>query len=496
MENAMAHVLIVDESESFCDRLGSAMQGKGFQVTHARSLQDGYGLGEHSDIDAVLLSGDQLSGSELEQLQRFRGLPSAPEVIVLAEAANAAEAVRVINSGAWDYIAKSSLPASLIEPLSCLAASRQRKKAADPCGEIDPEGTFADIVGRSSRLRMCLDLLAKAACSDVNVLLDGETGTGKEMFAVALHRNSARQKNNFVVVDCAALPETLVESILFGHEKGAFTGATRHQVGLVKHADQGTLFLDEVGELPLTLQKSFLRVLEGHQFRPVGGQHEIGSDFRLVAATNQDLDAMVADGKFRADLLFRLRTFSIRLPSLRERRGDLNILIDHFLTRLEQQNRMPKKIVSTGFLAALHGYGWPGNVRELLHALERSVAAATDEPVLLARHLPTYIRVEIAEAGIAPIPAGGWSADFAGPAAAGSRTANVELKTMQEMRQEAIAAAEQNYLRQLVSNTRGNIKKACRISGLSRSRLYQLLKDHHISSSGGGGSEPRRITEI
>jgi len=485
MEDAMAHLLIVDENEPFCDRLGSVMQREGFQVTLAHTLQDGFRLGEKSDIDAVLLSGAQLSGRELEYLQRFRGLPSAPEIIVLAEAANAAEAVRVINGGAWDYVAKSALPANLIEPLRCLAASR-----------LDPEGPFADIVGRSSRLRMCLDLLAKAASSDVNVLLDGETGTGKEMFAVALHRSSQRRQNNFVVVDCAALPETLVESILFGHEKGAFTGATRHQVGLIRHADQGTLFLDEIGELPPSLQKSFLRVLEGHQFRPVGGQHEMASDFRLVAATNQDLDAMVAEGKFRADLLFRLRTFSIRLPSLRERKEDLNLLTNHFLKRFEQHNRMPKKIVSTGFVAALHGYDWPGNVRELLHALERSVAAANDEPVLLARHLPTYIRVEIAEAGLVPAPIGGWSADFAGPAAVGSRTAKVPLKTLQEMRQEAIAAAERNYLRQLVSNTGGNIKKACRISGLSRSRLYQLLKDYRITSSSGEPAQVRRISEI
>ncbi len=364
----------------------------------------------------------------------------------------------------------------------CLADYRERKRA-DPSPAESGQPPFAGIIGDSTRLRMCLDLLAKAAKSEANVLLQGETGTGKEKFAVALHKASQRQKKNFVVVDCAALPETLVESTLFGHEKGSFTGATRNQCGLVKQADEGTLFLDEIGELPLSLQKTFLRVLEEHRFRPVGSQKEISSDFRLVAATNQDLDAMAAEGKFRSDLLFRLRTFSIELPSLRERKEDLGSLNDYFLDQFHQQYGTPKKAISRGFLAALDMYDWPGNVRELRHALERSMTAAQDEPVLLARHLPTYIRITNAQAGLQN---GTCPAAYAGKPSASHQPSNwnLPLKSLQEVREEAIAEAETNYLRQLLPSAGGNIKKACQVSGLSRSRLYQLLKDHDIRNVG------------
>ena len=194
-----------------------------------------------------------------------------------------------------------------------------------------------DIIGSSRRLDASLDLLAQAAQCDVNILLCGETGTGKELFAKAIHQNSRRAAGNFVIVDCTALPETLVESVLFGHMRGSFTGAYVNQDGLVKQADKGTLFLDEIGELPLSMQKSFLRVIQEHRFRPVGGSREVASDFRLVAATNRDLGDMVGRGQFREDLLFRLRSLVIELPSLRERREDIKELILHYMGALCQR---------------------------------------------------------------------------------------------------------------------------------------------------------------
>ena len=480
----MAHLLIVDDNKQYCDRLSSVMQKRGFQVTLAHSLREGFKFGQEKDIDVVLLASLLSDGRGAAHLQEFRNGPTAPEVIILAEQGDANEAELAINSGAWDYIPKNTSPRHLIEPLICLTDYRERKRA-DKCQTEDEQAPFAGIIGDSTRLRMCLDLLAKAAKTDVNVLLQGETGTGKEKFAVALHKASQRHKKNFVVVDCAALPETLVESTLFGHEKGSFTGATRNQSGLVKQADGGTLFLDEIGELPLSLQKAFLRVLEEHRFRPVGSQQEISSDFRLVAATNQDLDAMVAAGKFRSDLLFRLRTFSIELPSMRERKEDLGALTDYFLNQFHQQYGISSKATSRGFLAALDMYDWPGNVRELLHALERSVAAAQDEPVLLARHLPTYIRITNAQAGLQS-GSSGHPANACKPTPTSSfqHSHGLPLKSLQEVREEAIAEAEANYLRQLLPSAHGNIKKACQLSGLSRSRLYQLLKDHEIRTVG------------
>jgi len=478
----MAHLLIVDDNKRYSDRLMSIMHKKGFRVSHANSLNEGYRLGEKEDIDVVLLASlVPPEGVSASHLQRFRSGPTAPEVIILAENGNAAEAERALNGGAWDYIPKNTSIRNLLEPLTCLADSRHRLKPA----AVEPEAAkafFADIIGESTRLRTCIDVLGKAAKSDTNVLLQGETGTGKEMFALGLHKASHRSKNNFVVVDCAALPESLVESTLFGHEKGAFTGASRTQCGLIKQADRGTLFLDEIGELPLSLQKSFLRVLEEHRFRPVGSEKEIGSDFRLVAATNQDLDAMVEAGAFRRDLLFRLRTFSIHLPRLRERDGDLRLLVDHFLAQLQERSGLPQKEISHGFLAALEMYDWPGNVRELLHALERSMAAAQDEPLLLARHLPTHIRLKNLQnqpAAATERPAPSPSLDrqpFS--------TENIPMsdKTLQEVRDKALAEVEKRYLRQLL-DTCGSMKEACQTSGLSRSRLYQLLKDHDIRAA-------------
>jgi two-component system NtrC family response regulator len=212
------------------------------------------------------------------------------------------------------------------------------------------------------------------------VLITGETGTGKELFARAIHANSPRAAQPFVVVDCASLPETLVESILFGHVKGAFTGADKAREGLVALADGGTLFLDEVGELPFSMQRAFLRVLEDRTFRPVGSKTERSSDFRLVAATNRQLEAMVERGEFRKDLLFRIRSFSIELPALRERSEDIPEIVALQMEKLAAAGRFGRKDFSPEFMEALTAYPWPGNVRELVQCLERSLAAAGPRP--------------------------------------------------------------------------------------------------------------------
>jgi two-component system NtrC family response regulator len=274
-----------------------------------------------------------------------------------------------------------------------------------------------------------------------------------------------------VVVDCAALPETLIESVLFGHEKGAFTGAEQSREGLIRQANGGTLFLDEVGELPLSMQRAFLRVLQEHRFRPVGSQKEQESDFRLVAATNRDLDSMAAQGKFRDDLLFRLRSFVIELPPLRERPEDVRELARWYLDRLCERNGITAKGFSPEFLKTLSAYPWPGNVREFVQALERTVAAAQWEPTLFPQHLPTHIRVRVAQDQVTHDPA------------TEGRPAVPELPGMpklQEFRETMYAHAEKQYLGDLMALTGNDIGDACRISGLSVSRLYALLKEHDI----------------
>ena len=331
--------------------------------------------------------------------------------------------------------------------------------------------SFEGIVGESPKVKACLTLAHQAANSDANVLIRGETGTGKELLAWAIHKNSPRANNNFVVVDCAALPETLVESTLLGHERGAFTGADKAQDGLIKQADGGTLFLDEVGELPLSIQKSFLRVLEEHRFRRVGGKEEIESDFRLLSASNKNLDNLMQEGKFREDLLFRLRSFMIEIPSLRERKEDIKSIVQFHLPRL--CNRIGNDVISVSeeYYDALLSYSWPGNVRELVNTLDRSIVAARSESMLFPQHLPTYLRVSLAREKATQQHSNGHQ----------GREQTKLLLPLQEVRDSVIAQTEEEYLRSLMNAIQGDIAEACRISGLSRSRLYSLLKKYKIS---------------
>ena len=268
-----------------------------------------------------------------------------------------------------------------------------------------------------------------------------------------------------MVVDCAALPENLVESILFGHEKGAFTGADKAEEGLIKQADGGTLFLDEVGELPLKIQKSFLRVLQEHCFRPVGARKEIRSNFRVVSATHQDPDRMVSQGRFREDLLFRLRALAIRLPSLRERPEDIGELARYYADKLCIQYGLKNKDFSPEFLAALKAYKWPGNVREMINALERVISVARDLQTFFPIHLPTRIRAGLARASIHTL-----------------QTMNQpeEKCEMLPKLQTLLEATERQYMDDLLSFAEWDIQKACSVSGLSRTRFYERLKKHQI----------------
>jgi len=328
------------------------------------------------------------------------------------------------------------------------------------------------IIGNSPQITACLDQVAQAAGCDASVLITGPTGTGKEAFAQAIHDNSNRSSGNFVIVDCASLPENLVESILFGHVKGAFTGADKAREGLVKHADGGTLFLDEVGELPLTLQKKFLRVLQEHSYRPVGETKEIKSNFRVVAATNRNLQESILDGIFRDDLLFRLQAISIKLPPLRERIKDIRDLTVFYTEKLCNRYGLEVKGVSPEFIGALCLYEWPGNVRELFQVLENVVAYALDHQTLFTKHLPEHLRILQAQSGILKTNPG-FSAQY-------GEESDHDFPSWKVYKNEY----EEKYVQKLMLHANGKMKNACQISGLSRTRLYQLLKKYDPSHSG------------
>jgi len=469
----MAKVLIIDDDRMMCDSLSKIVQRMEHDVDCSYSVREGMDRAATGGFDVVFLDVNLPDGNGLEALPEIQALPSSPEVIIMTGFGDPDGAELAIRNGAWDYIEKPSSLKEIALPFLRALQYREEKKGRKETVSLRREG----IVGNSPALRNCLDLLARAAGSEVNVLITGETGTGKELFAVAIHRNSPRADKNFIVVDCTSIPENLVESILFGYEKGAFTGADRPHEGLIKQADGGTLFLDEVGELPLSIQKSFLRVLQEHRFRPLRGKREEESDFRLVVATNRNLAKMVEEGTFRQDLLYRLQSFVIELPPLRERRDDIQELAIFYLAKLSRQYGTGIKGFSPEFLDALWTCQWPGNVRELFQTLERAFTAARHEPTLFPKHLPRELLIQLTQGKLS-------RSGKTSPVVPEIKKAPARLAEFKEVREKGLAEIEKKYLQELILQTRGDAGDACRISGLSRARLYELLKKHKLSLKG------------
>jgi two-component system, NtrC family, response regulator len=468
----MADILIIDDDRLICDTLSSVVRDRGHIPTCAFSRKEGLEAAAARSFDVVFLDVRLPDGSGLDIVQALRETPSSPEVIIITGFSDVDGAELAITHGAWDYLEKSASIDEITLPLERAMQYRTERQSKARPTALKLEG----IVGSSPQMRTSIELLAQAAASDANVLVTGETGTGKELFSWAIHRNSPRAGKNFVVVDCASLPETIVESVLFGHERGAFTGADKSKIGLITQADGGTLFLDEVGELPPSIQGAFLRVLQERRFRPVGSVKEVASDFRLIAASNRNLDEMVREGRFRKDLLFRLRTFTIVLPPLREHPEDIKELASSYLTKLSMRYGKGMKGFSPDLLDILLDYDWPGNVRELINALERAIAAAGASPTLFPAYLPAEIRIKVKRDQVGE--AGETVADRAIAAPGSGRS----LPSLQEHREAEVARAEQQYLEELMARTDGDIREACEVSGLSRSRLYGLLKKYGIGT--------------
>jgi two-component system NtrC family response regulator len=465
----MSSILIIDDDQGFCGMLSRLMEKIGHQSTACCTLKEGLQEASTNPYELVLLDVRLPDGNGLEAIDALKKTPCAPEVIVVTGFGNPEGAELAIRGGAWDYIEK---PASLNEIISPVvrALHYSRTKTNEDCAAgFNRNG----IIGESQAIKSCIEQIARVARSNVDALLTGETGTGKDLFARAIHRNSPRADRPFVVVDCTALPATLIESLLFGHEKGAFTGAERAKTGLIRQADKGILFLDEVGELPLALQKSFLRLVQERTFRPLGGKREESSDFVVLAATNRDLDAMVESGQFRKDLLFRLRSFSLELPPLRDRKEDIRELAGAYLARICEEKHIATKKLSSGFVSFLETYDWPGNVRELFNALQSAVVTGYIESVLCRAHLPLDLRVEVARSSAK-------TKDSQGPAGENSLRNELPLPTYKDLRAAIIGSAEREYLHKVVAASSGNWQQACRLTGLSKSRFYALLQKYAI----------------
>ena len=466
----MAEILVIDDDKMVCDTMSRVIRDMGHNVKGAVRLEEGLREARSGDFDVVFLDVRLPDGNGLKELPVFQTVKSSPEVIIITGYADPDGAELAVKNNAWDYIKKPASIDSVTLSLVRALQYREGKNAARPAVTLKKEG----IIGDSPRMRPCLDLLAQAANSDANVLITGETGTGKELFARAIHANSPRARMKFVAVDCGSLPESLMGSLLFGHTKGAFTGATRAEEGFLKHADRGTLLLDEIGDLPLSMQKGFLRVLQERRFHPIGGTREIASDFRLITATNRELDEMVQLKEFREDLLFRLRSLAIDLPPLRERSQDIKDLAINYVKTLCESRMGGIKGFSPDFFDILTTYHWPGNVRELFSAIESATAQAHYEPTLFPRHLPSHVRVQVARSSFAEQTRVQKTEEENGELFK-------DLPIWQDFRKSLIEEGEKKYLQDLLSRTDGNIKKSSKLSGLSPPRLYELLRKYEIS---------------
>ena len=382
-------ILLVDDENSLREMLSILLQREGYQVENAADGAAALTLAQENNYDLIISDIQMPKMTGIDLLRQLREVENDVTVIMMTAFSSTEEAVAAMKLGAYDYITKPFkndeirlVIKNALEREQLQQENRQLKQ------QLGQRFSFKSLVGRSPVMSKLIALLERVAPSQVNVLITGESGTGKELVAKALHQNSTRKNQPFVPINCGAIPENLLESELFGHEKGAFTGADKRKEGLFESADNGTLFLDEIGELPMGMQVKLLRVLQEREFRRVGGTNNIPLNIRLVAATNQDLAERIKAGSFREDLFYRLHVVSVELPPLRIRYDDIPLLINKFYQRLTGKDEY---LIQKQALELLLNYDWPGNVRELENLVERCVVLGeTDE--LTVECLPEQIR--------------------------------------------------------------------------------------------------------
>jgi DNA-binding NtrC family response regulator len=447
---AAASVLFVDDDADFRRILGGELARQQFAVTTAGSGAEALGLLDVAEPDVVLLDLQLPDMSGLDVLQQVRERRPSCDVIVLTGHGTIDTAIESIRLGAFDYLSKPC-PLDELEVRLARALERQalRRRASLLERGLTPPDLGAAFVGESPMFRQLMAVLEQVAPTDSTVLISGETGTGKEMAAKLLHARSPRRDRPFVVVECAALQESLLQSELFGHERGAFTGADRAKPGLFEVADGGTVFLDEVGEISLATQVALLRVLDTSTFRRVGATREIHVNVRIVAATNRDLEGLVRQRLFREDLYYRLATVTLRLPALRERGADIDRLAGHFVALLNERYGFRKRLAPAA-LACLRAHAWPGNVRELLHVVEAAMVVCP-APEIGVEHLPASVRTGPGET------AGPEDGDLA------------DLPTLE--------AVERAHIERVLAATGGRRKQAAEILGISERNLYRKLRE-------------------
>jgi two-component system NtrC family response regulator len=458
-----AKILVIDDEEIVCLSCQRILTEEGYEVHPRLSGPEGLKLLAEEPFDLAIVDLKMPGMDGMEVLQSIkRDYPQIP-VIMITGYATVESAVEAMKSGAFDYLPKPFTPDEVaVVVKKALETRSMMLENIYLRGEIQAKYRFENIIGNSKKMQEIYRLIAKVAPTNSTVLISGESGTGKELIARAIHYNSTRKDRQFVPVDCAVLSENLLESELFGHIKGSFTGAIVTKPGLFEVADGGSLFLDEIGNISLAMQSKLLRVIQEREFTPVGGTKLKKVDIRLIAATNQELPEKIKEGTFREDLFYRLNIVPIQLPPLRERTEDIPFLALHFLKKYCQEMGKNPKALSPAALKLLMGYSWPGNVRELENIIERAVIM-TDEEVLLPQHFPFPLR-ERTEGISFNLP----------------RTSE-ELKDLKRhLRDKAVEEAERLFVLGALTRNDWNVSRSAKDVGMLRPNFQALMRKHNI----------------
>ncbi|WAM29997.1 sigma-54-dependent transcriptional regulator [Myxococcus sp. NMCA1] len=469
----MAKVLVIDDEANLRKVLATMLRRDGFDVTVAENGEQGLAEFHKNGADIVVTDLVMPKVGGMEVLGTIRAAnPDVPVIIITAHG-TVDSAVDAIKAGAFDYITK---PFDQAELSSVVAKAAKTNESARRSVRPDVKARAA-IIGDSSTIQEVYKIIDKVADTPSTVLITGESGTGKELIATALHGASSRRDKPFIKINCAAIPHTLLESELFGYERGAFTGAVTSKPGRFELADEGTLFLDEIGEIPVEMQVKLLRALQEGEFERVGGIKTTRVDVRLVAATNRDLQAEIEAGRFRKDLYYRLAVVPISLPALRERRSDIPMLARHFVEKYNR--RLNKKIegIADDAMALLQGYGWPGNIRELENLIERVLLFA-DGPLITARDLPEPVRQGTSVQAGANLASAVASIDVP--------TGEVGLKDIVRMK---AAELERDLIVKKLEETGGNVTRAARLLQISRKSLQTKMKEFGLRDTTPDGQE-------
>ncbi|PAM95612.1 sigma-54-dependent Fis family transcriptional regulator [Flavobacterium sp. IR1] len=446
----MTHkILIIDDEEKLRSLLARIIKSEGFEVIEAKDLKSGFKKLEQTDVDVVLCDVKLPDGNGVDFLQNIKDSFPLIEVVLLTAFGNITDGVQAMKNGAFDYIVKGDDNDKII-PLLYKAVEKVhlQKKVKQLEKRIGDKYSFDTIIGKSKGIEQVIDLAKKVAKTDSTVLLTGETGTGKEVFAQAIHENSNRVGKSFVALNCSTFSAAILESELFGHKQGAFTGALKDKKGFIEEANGGTLFLDEIGEMPIELQAKLLRVLETSEYIPVGDTTPKKSNFRLIAATNRDLKTESDEHRFRSDLYFRLNIFEIKIPPLRERIKDIAPITHYFVQQFSEKINKKKLDITDDFLLKLESYSWPGNIRELKNVIERSVILSS-ENILTSDVLPYEMQHQ-------------------------------SEKPTKSMSAFSMQSVEKLHIQKVLNYTKGNKAETARLLEIGIATLYRKLEEYHL----------------